>query len=414
MADSPRDRLRRQVMRHAPGAHRALPAPLPDAAPRLAPGARLLILRPDHLGDLLFVGPALDRLRAARPDLAPTLLVGPWSEAIARRLPGAAAVETLAFPWFDRQPKGAPWRPYLRLAREARRLAGRFDAALVLRDDDRWSAWLCALAGIPLRLGHDHPDLRPFLSHQLEASRKPRHAAAANLALVEALVAGPDDPGRATPIPGPEDWPLRLRVEPADRARAAALLDEIGLAPAAGPGATEPGASGPVAVHPGAGAPIKRWRPGAWAELLHAITAPGEALVLTGGPEEAALTAGLARLLDRPVLDLAGRTDLGTLAAVYARCRLVLGPDSGPLHLAVAVGTPSLHLYGPADAARFGPWGDAARHLALTSELPCAPCGRLDWARPAEHPCVRGIGVARALAAARRLNPISAGPGRDL
>ncbi|MCB0215247.1 MAG: glycosyltransferase family 9 protein [Chloroflexi bacterium] len=409
MAVSRRDRLRRRLMRHAPGARRGPPAPLPDAAPLLRPGARLLILRPDHLGDLLFVGPALDRLRAARPDLAPTLLVGPWSEAVARRLPGAAAVETLAFPWFDRQPKGAPWRPYIRLARAARRLSGRFDAALVLRDDDRWSAWLCALAGIPLRLGHDHPDLRPFLSHRLEAAHSPPHAAAANLSLIEALLAGPGEPGRRLPSPGPETWPLGFRIDPADRARADALLAEIGLKPGV-PG----GAPGPLAVHPGAGAPIKRWRSGAWAELLEALTTPGEALVLTGGPDEAPLTAGLARLLERPVLDLAGRTDLGTLAAVYARCRLVLGPDSGPLHLAVAVGTPSLHLYGPADAARFGPWGDAERHLALTSELPCAPCGRLDWPRPAEHPCVRGIGVARALAAAQRLNPISAGPGRDL
>jgi ADP-heptose:LPS heptosyltransferase len=107
--------------------------------------------------------------------------------------------------------------------------------------------------------------------------------------------------------------------------------------------------------------------------------------------------AGEARLL-------AGETTLDQLAAVFRGCRLVLGLDSGPLHLAVAMGTPTVHLYGPVDVVTFGPWGAAERHRALTSDWPCIPCNRLDYADDSvpHHPCVREIGVEKVLAAARQ------------
>ncbi len=78
---------------------------------------------------------------------------------------------------------------------------------------------------------------------------------------------------------------------------------------------------------------------------------------------------------------------------MLARCTLVLGSDSGPLHLAVAVDTPTVHLYGPVSAAKFGPWGDPTRHAVLATGWPCAPCNRLDWP-PAilpQHACLANI-----------------------
>jgi heptosyltransferase-3 len=358
-----------------------------DRHPRKIPERpRVLVIRPDHLGDLLFVGPALARLRAAWPGAEISLLVGPWSAPVAERLPGVDRVEQLDFPWFNRRPKGAPWQPYLRLARAARALSGRFDVALVLRDDDGWSARLAAYARIPLRAGHDHPRVRPFATHILPADRRPAHTAAANIALVAALVTAPGGPAGPPPDPGTD--PLDFALRPGDHEEVARLLGKLGSA-------------APIAIHPGSGADVKRWRPGAWAEVIHALTAPGETVILTGGEAERDLCAAVAACAARPVLDLAGRTDLGTLAALFARCRLVLGPDSGPLHLAVAVGTPTVHLFGPASAERFGPWGPAERHRVVAAELPCAPCGRLDWPDPADHPCVRTLGVARVIGAAR-------------
>ncbi len=382
-----RDRLRTWLLDRAPGAKRPLlldRAARPDVPAR----ARVLLIRPDHLGDVLFTGPALARLRAAWPQAQITLLVGPWAADLAGSLPGADHVTTTEFPWFDRRTKGAPWRPYVRLVRAARRLEAAsprpYEVAIVLRDDDWWGAWLAALAGIPLRIGHDRPGVRTFLTHALPTEQCPTHSAAANIALIAALAG---QPGSA---PSPVTDPLAVRLTSTDFEKAGALLARDGGDPT----------TKPVAIHPGSGSAVKRWRTGAWCELIRRITSPGESVVLTGSAGETALTRSIASRTDRPAVELAGRTDLRTLMAVFARCRLVLGPDSGPLHLAVAMGTPTVHLFGPADPLRFGPWGPPERHRVVSADLPCAPCGRLDWPAPEDHQCVRALDLDRVIAAA--------------
>jgi heptosyltransferase III len=421
--------LRATVLGHLPGAGE--PSVLDGRPATLPAHPRVLVVRPDHLGDVLFVGPALAGLRRAWSDAHVTLLVGPWAAPIAERLAGVDRVLTFDFPWFDRRPKGTPWHPYTRLARAVQRIraTGPYDIALVLRDDDYWSAWACAWSGVPVRVGHDHLQVRRLVTHVVQGATV-GHAAAANLALVGAVTGTPHvtDPRAASgPAYDPTSAPLLFQLGDADHRSADALLGDLGATggstggdghrsgtdgrrsgaggSGAGPdrrGTGAPGhGTGPIAVHPGSGAVVKRWRTDAWVETVHAITAPGETIVLTGSDAERDLTADLAARLDRPVLDLAGRTDLGTLAAVFARCRLVMGPDSGPLHLAVAVGTPTVHLYGPADPVRFGPWGPPDRHRVVLSTLPCAPCGRLDWTSIEEHPCIRDLAVPDVVAAAR-------------
>src|SRR5690606_9935424 len=147
-----------------------------------------------------------------------------------------------------------------------------------------------------------------------------------------------------------------------------------------------------VALHPGSGAAVKQWPPDKWAALAeHLVNAYGARVLLTGaaGREEESIRAiaGRARV---PTTSLAGKTTLQVLAAVYAGCDLVVGPDTGPLHLAVAVGTPTVHLYGPVSPQTFGPWGDPRRHRVVTMALACQYCHRLDWpeGQNAEHPCV--------------------------
>jgi len=87
---------------------------------------------------------------------------------------------------------------------------------------------------------------------------------------------------------------------------------------------------------------------------------------------------------------------VGQLAALLRRAQLVLGVDSGPLHLAVAQATPTMHIFGPTDTRIFGPWGTAERHIVIASaqrcpSCPSIPCGRLDFGpkEVAAHPCVR-------------------------
>ena len=119
---------------------------------------------------------------------------------------------------------------------------------------------------------------------------------------------------------------------------------------------------------------------------------------MTGGQSELPLVQAIAGRLSAPHIVLAGETSLGQLAAVFARCRLVLGADSGPLHLAVAVGAPTVHLFGPVDPALFGAWGEPHRHVVLQArffDLPChnRPCNRLDYtaAELPQHPCMQTI-----------------------
>lgn len=344
----------------------------------------ILLIRPDHLGDMLFLTPALHTLRRALPSARITLLAGPWSAEIVRRNPDLDAVETCPFPGFERRPRQGVQAPYRLLAATARRLrAEGYDTAVILRFDHWWGAWLAAAAGIPRRVGYDRPETRPFL-HQLVSYRAGRHEVQQNATLLAALVPGCDV----------SLGPTCYHIAADDRAWVAERLAAHGI-----------GHEGRlVAIHPGAGAAVKQWPVAAWAEVANRLAEGSDSrIVLTGGTGERELSEAVAALLERPALDVAGVTTLGQLAALYARCALVLGSDSGPLHLAVAVGTPTVHLYGPVSPAKFGPWGDPTCHIVLTPGWSCAPCDRLDW--PAQtllqHACMAAITPADVLGAAR-------------
>ena len=361
---------------------------------------RVVLIRPDHLGDVLLLMPALARLREALPDVAVTLYVDPLSCPVAVHGPAGITIEAHCFPGITRGPKPHPVRPYVDLWFMARHLReGNYDAALILRPDHWWGGGTAGVARIPLVLGFAHPDTRPALNQSLPWAPR-MHAGRANLLLVEALIA------RATgtkprALPGNDAdlmrlHPLVYRVSEEGRDRAAALLNGWGLNTPL------------VAINPGAGAAVKRWLPERWAQVADALAERhGAAIVLTGSASEAPLTAAVAAAMRHPALDLAGRTDFATtLAAVYERTSLVLGPDCGSLHLAIAVGTPTVHLYGPADVAQYGPWGDPACHVALTADrrdIPCLGCGDLSADRPPAPPCLTILQAADVLAHADRL-----------
>ena len=360
-----------------------------ELSPEELATARILIVRPDHLGDLLFLGPAMRWLRARLPRAHIALAIGPWGKAALPALTGAYdQLIELPFPAFERGARAGAAARWRMLGAWGKRLrAGGYNAALIARPDHWWGAMLARFANIPLRWGFDTPETTPWLTRTLPTTKE--HAAAGNLRLAAALTGD-------RLKPAPIAHPLSFQLTPRDLGDAGDLLFNIYGVDDVHPLAV---------IHPGSGAAIKLWEPGKWREIARRLADAGVRVLVTGGPDETALTRDVAAVPSDNVVDVGGQTSFAVLAALLHRADIVLGPDSGPLHLAVAVGTPSLHLFGPSDPMLFGPWGDPARHIVIASDWTCAPCGKFDWPDLAAHNCVRDISVERVWAATGRLLP---------
>jgi ADP-heptose:LPS heptosyltransferase len=150
-----------------------------------------------------------------------------------------------------------------------------------------------------------------------------------------------------------------------------------------------------VVVHPGASVPARAWEPDSCGRLVRALAARGARVVVTGSSGERGLTA---RVAGSDALDLGGRTTLGGLAAVLAGAEVVVCGNTGPAHLAAAVGTPVVSLFAPTvPAARWRPW--QVPHVLLGDQsLPCAGCRARDCP-VVGHPCLAGVAVADVLGA---------------
>ena len=193
---------------------------------------------------------------------------------------------------------------------------------------------------------------------------------------------------------------LELWPDAADQAFAERALADLraGARPGCGP---------MVAICPSGGhSALKQWPPARFAALADRLRAEFDAaLVLVGAPGEEALGATVQRASAGVMRSLVGQTTLRQLAAVLRGCDLYVGNDAGPLHVAAAVGTPVVGVYGSSDPTRFGPWGGRAH--VVWRPPPCAPAYRPD--RPDRCPrcvlsepiCLTGISVDDVLDACR-------------
>jgi lipopolysaccharide heptosyltransferase II len=346
---------------------------------------RILLIRPDHLGDVLLATPAFRALRQSRPTAELHGLVGPWSADVLETCSALDQVLTIPFPGFSRAPNPNLRSPYELAWDTARKLRQlRYSTALILRPDHWWGALVAYLAGIPARIGYAMPDVEPFLTQRLPPMRE--HAVWQNARLVERLIGQPLTEA---------DLSLRYTVPDEDRAWVDGYLQELDVTPS----------TRLIVLHAGAGTLIKQWEPQRWAVVADRLARQAIArIVLTGGEQEIPLARAIEAQMDEPPLVMAGETRIGTLAALLERSVLALGPDSGPLHLAAAVGTPTVALFGPADPDEFRPWGSPTRHILLASDIGCRPCRILDWPGDSadNHPCVREITAERVVEAAHR------------
>jgi len=161
-----------------------------------------------------------------------------------------------------------------------------------------------------------------------------------------------------------------------------------------------------VALFPGASIPERRWGTDNFSRVTAALTRRGVAVAVVGGAEDASAAAEIAVAGDG--LNLAGRTTLAETAAVLERAAVLLGGDSGVLHVAAGLGRPTVSLFGPGIAAKWAPRGEA--HIVLDRRLSCSPCTRFGCtpACPEGVRCLVEISPTEAVEAVIRLLPSSA------
>jgi ADP-heptose:LPS heptosyltransferase len=351
---------------------------------------RILLIRPDHLGDLVLTTPVLDALKKQVPDASITMMVGPWSSEVVARHPAIDELITCSFPGFQRAAQH-PLAPYTLLLKTAQQLrSGKYDLAINLRPDFWWGAALLYLAGIPHRVGYNIQPGMPFLTHTLPFT-EPEHATVSNLRLSSAGLQALGYPALPEPFT-PANYPLAFTPTNDERTWAIQRLAEAGVEQ-----------NTPIVViHPGTGGAVKLWRSEAWSHVANTLTqarefAQSPRIILTGSPSERLLLTEITQGLTKTPVTFSEQS-VGQLAALLERAQLVLGVDNGPLHLATAQNRPTLRIFGPTDARIFGPWGNPAQHVVIASTQRCPgcpfiPCGRLDFTPEElpEHPCVKLI-----------------------
>jgi heptosyltransferase-2 len=361
------------------------------------------------LGDAVMTTPALQRLREALPDAHIALLTHEKLADLWQHHPSLNSIITFS-------PGENPWLVARRLRAE------NFQAALVLPNSPR-SALEVWLARIPLRIGYARPWRNRLLTQPLAPRpgqvRMPKRSASEIRRLTRHLAGGPLPAARLSPHrfahqsydylhlaaalgANPEPLPPRLEVTAAEMRQATDAFLSDGHARVQSPVPEKPLIL--LGMNPGAEyGPAKRWPAESFAAVARQVSGRiTNCLWLAfGGAGDRELCGDIARLAGDRVLNLAGKTSLRELMALVKLCRVVLTNDSGPMHVAAALGTPVVVPFGSTSPELTGPGlpGDP-RHELLTSGAPCSPCFRRTC--PIDFRCMTGIGPERVVEAVCR------------
>jgi ADP-heptose:LPS heptosyltransferase len=333
----------------------------------------VLVSRLDNAGDVLLTGPAV---RAAAATGRPVvLLCGPRGRAAAELLPGVTAVVEYTAPWIETE-----WMPVD--GHDARALVARLRAAdvtdaAVLGSSHQSPLPLALLlrwAGVPRIAAVSHDHAGSLLDVRIPGDPDV-HEVERGLLVTAALG-----------LPTPSD--VRLAVDLGERALPPAVAGAVG-----------PGSY--VVVHPGSSVPARTLPPARWREVVRAVCGSGRRVAVTGGREEARLVEAV---LGDPqgVIDLGGRLTLRQLGTVLAGADAVVCGNTGPMHLAAAVGTPVVVAFPPTvPLARWRPWGVPYEVLG-EQDVPCAGC-RSRTCPLDEQLCLASVSGADVVAALDRL-----------
>ena len=330
----------------------------------------ILVVKLDHIGDFIAALPAIRRLKACFPGARLTVLAAPASTAFAATEP--AIDEFISFEFFHaRSELGERALTAADLSGLEQTLAPyRFDIAIDLRKHLS-TRHILRHTGAKILAGFDSVDRFPWLHVALEwegdkaLQHKRNHIADDLLHLVSALDVA-CEPARRLIDPRPA--PMTVADMPAV---ARPLFDRP-----------------VVAIHPGAGNVTKQWPVVHIRALIGLLLARGDvSVLLIGGPDEAEIAAGMVADIDRPdrAVSVAGAVALRDLPKLLAACALYVGNDSGPKHIAAAMGVPTIGVHsGVVDPGEWAPMGERA--VALYRNMSCAPC----YLSKAED-CPRGL-----------------------
>ena len=356
---------------------------------------RILLLRLERIGDLLMSLGAIAAVRQLAPAAEIDLAVGSWNEPIARLLPGIHALDVVDAPWLARGGAGLSRRDLAARAWVWRRRG--YDLCINFEGDIR-SHGLAWLSGASRRVGFGMAGGGPLLTDVVRHDAS-RHVAANSVALVERAFNLP--PG-TLPAPPAPDALRASRLPLPDRVRGAATACLQQVAGTALPPLL-------IAVHAPGGRQVKQWPVARFADAAAQVARESDAaIVLTGAPGdeqqvdevEATLKAAGAR-----TIRVQGNVDLVLLAGVLSQCRLLLTGDTGPMHMAAAVGTPVVAVFGPSMPWRYAPL--IAEHRIVRIDLPCSPCNRIRQPprRCTGHvpDCLAGVTTEAVVQAARSL-----------
>ena len=317
---------------------------------------RVLVIKLRHHGDVLLTSPVFALLKARAPHLEIDALVYQETAPLLRHHPAISNVHTIDRQWKRqglRAQVDAEWRLFRSLQ------ARKYDLLVHLTEHYR-GAWLRRLLGFEAAVARVRDDgnwlWRTSFSHYYSLPRQtPRHTAETNLDALRRIGIYPEeDEKRLVLVPGAQA-----------EQRAEVLLTDHGLRK-----------NGFIHIHPGSRWLFKCWPASQTAELINQLGDGGWPVVLTAAPDpaEAGLIEKILAKVHRPVVNLSGQLNLLELAALTARARLFIGVDSAPMHIAAAMQTPVVVLFGPSGEHEWGPWQVPNR--VVTSNHVCRPCGR--------------------------------------
>jgi len=326
---------------------------------------KILIIRTDGLGDVVMSTPAFSALRDIFPQSNITLLAGSWSKNLVEAMPTFDRIIYFDMPWIVKRQR----KKLTKLFKIIKKLrTENFDLIIDIRGDFRNNIFMYLCNG-KYRVGFNITGCNFLLTHVVPIDEN--HPVNASLSLINFLK--PENM---------KEYTLNLWITKEDRDFADLFLGENGI-----------NNNIVVIIHPGTKWYGRRWKAERYAKIADSLIEKYSAkVILAGSSSELELIRNIANLMKRAPIKAAGKTSLRQFLALLKKSDLFIGLDSGPMHMAAAMGVKVVALFGPARTDAVGPWGNG--HIVVThqKDFTCSPCAQTVCKRP-DNSCMDAIKV---------------------